>query len=244
MSTAVRPHYTALDLPAIPPDRPYVLVNMVMSIDGKVVVDGTEQGLGSKTDQELMRELRVNADIVMNGAGTLRASGTSPRIGRPDLVRLRTEAGKPANPIGAVISASGDLPLDRIFFTAGDFRAVVYLAATVPEERREAVQATGRLVHVLPPEDPIRAMLRHMRQDLGAQVLLLEGGPTLNAELLGVGAVDEFFVTIGPVIVGGRDTLTAVEGERARSRDELARASLLSAVHNPETGEVYLRYRL
>ena len=65
-----KPDYTALDLPAAPADRPYIITNMVMSLDGKAVVEETEQGIGSKVDQRLMRELRVNADIVLTGAGT------------------------------------------------------------------------------------------------------------------------------------------------------------------------------
>ncbi|MCZ2108808.1 MAG: hypothetical protein LC118_04470 [Dehalococcoidia bacterium] len=64
---SVKPDYTSLDLPEPPPERPYVLLNMVMSADGKVVIEGTEQGIGSRTDQRLMRELRVNADVVLNG---------------------------------------------------------------------------------------------------------------------------------------------------------------------------------
>ena len=86
-----KPDYTALDLPAPPPDRPYVIANTVMSADGKSVIEGTEQGLGSAVDQRLMRELRVNADVVLNGAGTLRASGTSSRLGDEALEAIRLE---------------------------------------------------------------------------------------------------------------------------------------------------------
>ena len=90
-----KPDYTSLELPPPPDDRPYVLINMVMSADGKVVVEGTEQGIGSKVDQRLMRELRVNADVVLNGANTLRASGSSSRLGDPVLEHLRIRAGGP-----------------------------------------------------------------------------------------------------------------------------------------------------
>ena len=69
-------------------------------------IEGTEKGIGSKTDQRLMRELRVHADVVINGAGTLRASGTSSRLGDPALEQLRVDRGKPPAPIAAVLSAS------------------------------------------------------------------------------------------------------------------------------------------
>ncbi len=242
--TPGKPDYTALGLPAAPPDRPYVIANMVMSADGKSVIEGTERGIGSTVDQRLMRELRVNADVVLNGAGTLRASGTSSRLGDEGLEALRVARGKARVPVAAVLSQGGDLPLERAFFTARDFPAVVYLSERAPRERREAIAATGRPVVTLTRGQELAELLRHMRHELGAEVLLVEGGPTVNAGLYALGAIDEAFLTLGPVIVGGADTLTAVEGERAFTLDETKHLQLLSAHVNPETSEVYLRYRV
>ena len=239
-----KPDYTALDLPAPPPDRPYVITNTVMSADGKSVIEGTEQGLGSEVDQRLMRELRVNADVVLNGAGTLRASGTSSRLGDEALEAIRVERGKPRVPIATVMSRGGDLPLERPFFTARDFPAVVYLSEAAHEKRRAAIEGTGRPVVTLREGREFAEMLRHMRQELDADVLLVEGGPTVYAGLYALDAIDEAFVTLGPVVVGGVDTLTAVAGERAFTRVEAKRLELLSAHANRETDEVYLRYRV
>ena len=240
----VKPDYATLELPPAPDDRPYVIVNMVMSVDGKVVVDGTEQGIGSKVDQRLMRELRVDADVVLNGASTLRASGTSSRTGDPVLEHMRIERGKARAAIAATITASGDLPLDRIFFTARDFDAVIYAAAEVPPARRKAIEAMGRPVVILPKRAPLKGMLRHMRKALGAQVLLCEGGPTVNAGLFAIDAVDEFFVSIGPRIIGGKDSITPVEGDRPFTRRTMKQLELVWAVPNSETGEIYCRYRV
>jgi len=228
-----KPDYTALEFPAPPDDRPYVVINMVMSVDGKTVVEGTEQGLGSPVDQRLMRELRVHADIVLNGAETLRVSGSSSRLGDPILETIRAARGREGLPIAATITASANLPLDRIFFTAPDFDAVVYVARGAPADRVRALRATGRQVVLLPK-----------RNDLAASLLLCEGGPTLNAALFAIDAVDELFITIGPRIVGGRDTLTPVEGERAFTRRTMKQLELVSAVPNEATGELYCRYRV
>ena len=238
-----KPDYTVIELPPPPADRPYVVMNMVMSADGKTVIEGTERGIGSTTDQQLMRELRVHADVVLNGAGTLRASGTSSRVGDEALEAVRVQRGKPAAPYAAVMSRSGDLPLERAFFTARDFPAVVYLSDELSETCRNEIAAAGRPVVALPAGDEFPAMLRHMRQDLDAEVLLVEGGPRINAALYAIDAIDEFFLTLGPVVVGGEDTLTAVGG-RAFTLAEVKRLDLLSAHPNPETSEVYLRYRL
>lgn len=238
-----KPDYTTLAFPPAPADRPYVITNMVMSLDGKIVLEGTEQGIGSKVDQRLMRELRVHADMILNGATTLRASGASPRLGDPALEALREARGKPRYATSAVISRSGALPLERIFFTADDFDAVVYLAHDAPHGTVDRVAATGRAVVVLPPEEPLRWMLAHMRHEFGCELLLVEGGAETNAGLLAIGAVDECFTTIGPVIVGGREGKTAVTGE-PYTRETAPRLAVLGAVPNEETGEVYLRHRV
>ncbi|MEO6398664.1 MAG: RibD family protein [Tepidiformaceae bacterium] len=240
----MKPDYTALELPEPPEDRPYVLMNMVMSADGKVVIEGTEAGIGSKVDQRLMRELRVNADAVLNGANTLRASGTSSRLGDAGLEELRLGRGKPRFPMAVALSRSGELPLDKLFFTARDFDAVVYLSDAAPAERRAALVATGRPIYTVSAEGEIAGMLKHMRQELDTKVLLVEGGPTVNAQMYALGVVDEFFLTLGPVIVGGKHTLTAVEGETAFGRDQVKRLELVAAVANSDTGEVYMRYRV
>lgn len=238
------PNYTSLTFPAAPADRPYVVLNMVSSVDGRITVEGTERGLGSPRDQRLMRELRVHADVTLNGAGTLRASGTSSRLGDPALEDLRVARGRPRSPIAAVLSRSGDLPLERLFFTARDFEAIVYLSDAAPDDRAHAIEATGRRVVRLSAHEEIRAMLDHMRHDLGAQLLLVEGGPTINGQLFELGCVDEFFLTLGGVIVNGNHLKTAVQSDRDPSLDALTHLELVSAIPNGETNEVYLRYRV
>ena len=243
MSEYRQPDYTALDLPAAPDDRPYVMINMVMSSDGKVVVEGSEKGLGSATDQRLMRELRVNVDLTLNGANTLRASGTSSCV-PPELQELRVQRGLPANPIAAVITRSADLPLEIKFFTAFDFDAVVYVCDAAPPDLIGAIRDTGRLVVLVPAGDEVRAMLRHMRHDLGAKVLLVEGGPTLNGELIRLSTVDEYFLTLSPTLVSGIRGLTPVESAVVPSLERTTHLELMSAVTNPATNEIYCRYRV
>ncbi|MDA0365811.1 MAG: dihydrofolate reductase family protein [Chloroflexi bacterium] len=238
------PAYHLIELPDPPPDRPYVFVNMVMSADGRVVIEGTERGLGSKTDQRLMRELRSLADVVLNGAGTLRASGSSSRLSDPALEARRAARGRPPVPTAAVVTNSADLPLERAFFTADDFPAIVYAGADAPQPRVDTILATGRPVVRLPSEGAIAFLLSHARHELGARALLVEGGPTLNGALFDGGYVDEFFLTLGPRVVGGHQAAAAVASARPPSLDAVTQLELLSAHPNPETSELYLRYRI
>ena len=60
-----------------PPDRPYLGINMVSSLDGKATLDWRTQGLSTDVDRRLFHHLRTQADAVMVGAGTARPSATA-----------------------------------------------------------------------------------------------------------------------------------------------------------------------
>ena len=235
--------YTTLDFPPPPDDRPYVAINMVMSADGHTVVEGSERGLGSATDQRLMRELRVHFDVVLNGAATFRASGTSARLNNPALEQWRVERGMTASPIAAVLTRSGNLPPERRFFTDHSFEAIIYLSSAAPGGTRERLAALGRPVVEVPAGDEVQAALQHMHTELGARRVLAEGGAVLNGALIRQNLADEYFLTLAPRITGGATAHPAVQWPGETTRSEIRELSLLHMIP-AETGEVFLRYRI
>ena len=235
--------YTALSFPDPPSDRPFVAINMVMSADGRTVVDGTERGLGSKLDQRLMRELRVHFDVVMNGGATFRASGTSARLNDPGLEQWRLDRGMSASPISAVLTRSGDLPPERRFFTDDGFEAVIYLSSAAPDAVRRDLESRGRPVIVVPEQREAVAALDHMKRELGATRVLVEGGATLNGELISQGLVDEYFLTLAPRITGGDSAHPAVQWPGETTAAGIRQLTLIHA-RSAETGELFLRYRV
>src|SRR3982751_1230299 len=61
-----------------PPDRPYLVVNMVETLDGRIAIDGRSGSIGNPADREIFHGLRTQADAIMAGAGT----GRTERYGR------------------------------------------------------------------------------------------------------------------------------------------------------------------
>src|SRR5690348_5438186 len=104
MSDGISGLYLDLTFPAPPSERPFVYINMVASVDGKITVEGSERGLGSEADKRLFYELRAHADAVLDGAATARVSGASPRIRDEDLRAWRLEHGLPEYPLGVLIT--------------------------------------------------------------------------------------------------------------------------------------------
>src|SRR5262245_42702021 len=126
--------YLELTFPEPPAHRPYILVNMVGSLDGKAVVEHNEQGLGSFEDQNRMQELRAHADAVINGAGTMRESGASSRLRDPELVHWRRAHGKATDhPLGALITRKGNFALTGDYFDGSGLAAVIF-ASVMDEE--------------------------------------------------------------------------------------------------------------
>ena len=235
--------YTQLSFPDPLSDRPFVAINMVMSADGRTVIDGTERGLGSKLDQRLMRELRVHFDVVMNGGATFRASGTSARLNNPELERWRVDRGMTASPIAAVLTRSGDLPPERRFFSDDGFEAVIYLSSAAPDSVRRELESRGRPVVSVPEGGEAVAALDHMQRELGASRVLVEGGATLNGELISRGLVDEYFLTLAPRITGGDSAHPAVQWPGDPRRSQIEQLRLIQNV-GATSGEVFLRYRI
>ena len=235
--------YTQLSFPDPPQDRPFVAINMVMSADGRTVVDGTERGLGSALDQRLMRELRVHFDVVLNGAATFRASGTSARLNNPTLEQWRTDRGMSRSPIAAVLTRSGTLPPERRFFTDQSFEAVIYLSSAAPESVRQELESRGRPVVVVPEGNEASAALQHMKLELGASRVLVEGGAKLNGDLIRQDCVYEYFLTLAPKVTGGQSAHPAVSWPGEPSAAEIKQLHLLHAM-SAETGELFLRYRV
>ena len=235
--------YTTLSFPEPPAVRPFVAINMVMSADGRTVVDGTERGLGSKLDQRLMRELRVHFDVVLNGGATFRASGTSARLNDPMLEQWRIDRGMPPSPIAAVLTRSGNLPPERRFFTDQSFDAVIYLSGSATGEVRRELASRGRAVVVVPEGEEAVAALNHMKHELGASRVLVEGGATLNGELIALSLVDEYFLTLAPRLTGGDTAHPAVQWPGEPTASGIRQLTVIHA-RPAASGELFLRYRL
>lgn len=215
-------------------ERPFVALNMISSVDGRATLTGSAVGIGSAMDHTLVMHLRTNADALLHGAGTLRTD----RVGKgvPDeLISLRTARGLAPQPILAVLTASGDLPLERAFFARPE-RALVFVAARTPAAAvaRLSARATVLVAGAERP-DPAEA-LRILRRDYGVRRVLCEGGPTLSHSLLSVGLLDELFLTLAPKLLAG-DGLSLVLGATLAPSIPL---SLLSLYEHE--GELYLRY--
>ena len=208
-----------------PPGRPYVVLDMVASADGKAALEGRTKGLSGPADRQVFHHLRTQADAVMVGAGTLRAERYGRMVRDPPLREKRRREGLAPDPLACLVSGRLDLPHDLPLLADPASRVVVLTAssASLPDAAAgvEYLRGAGRVLDLGP-------LVGRLRDEFGVRSILCEGGPTLNSSLLREGLVDELFLTVSPMLVGG-DAITIVAGEGLPAPVGLELISLLES---------------
>ncbi|MBI4142260.1 dihydrofolate reductase family protein [Candidatus Uhrbacteria bacterium] len=205
------------------PNRPYVFANFVEAMDGVVSFQIPGQASGGEVsgfnaqDQFIMGVLRAAADMVMVGAGTLRAEPHHrwiPEFIAPNAAlawrSYRTALGKTPVPMNAFVTNSGDINFDADVFHDATIPIVICTTTAGAKrltDRLQAFWARAELTHVHveavgDAQVDLLTMLAMLRTKHGVRQLLLEGGPTLMGDFVAAGLMDEIFLTDAPQIIG------------------------------------------
>lgn len=225
--------YLDLDFPEPPATRPHVYLDMVSSVDGAATADGRTRGLGGEADAVVFGRLRGWADVILVGAGTARVEDYGPPRTGPELTARRRARGLSAVPRLVVVTASGQLDPRSRLFSDPDRAPLILAADTTPPDRVAVLRDLAEVRRMGEGWVDVAAALAALRDD-GVGRICCEGGPTLNAELLRGGLVDELFLTIAPQLVP-RSPLRIVRGDLAGVRLELVEL-------REHAGELLLRY--
>jgi riboflavin biosynthesis pyrimidine reductase len=203
--------YTADERPPHDDGRPWVLLNLVTSADSATAVGGVSGSLGGEPDKAVFRILRTVPDVILVGAATVRAEGYGPPRLPEEARAARVERGQAAAPRLAVVTASLDLdPTARLFAEAEPgTRPYVIPAEGAAPERLAAIAAVSEEVivagrGVVDVDVAVRELGRR-----GVGVVLCEGGPTLNSQLVAGRLVDELCLTVAPAFALGESARLA-----------------------------------
>ncbi|MEA5525885.1 RibD family protein [Nodularia spumigena] len=238
-------------------NRPHTTVVLAMSADGKIAdFRRSPARFGSGADKAHLEEQIAASDAVLIGAGTLRAYGTTLTVSQPILLQHRIKRGKPAQPVHIVITQSADInpeikffqqPIERWLLTttmgAGSWqRREQTLHSTGLTPARECPPKFEQMIIFDTPTGKVdtSAALQHLAS-LHITRLAILGGGELVASMLQLDLIDELWLTVCPLILGGASAPTPVEGVGFLS--QFAPKLELLEVHQVEQ-EVFLHYRL
>lgn len=157
----------------------------VTSIDGRAAVDGVSGGLGNPADAALLQAVRRASDVVLVGAGTVRAENYGPATAPTRL---------------AVLSGSFSVDADSAIFDDPDNPPILVGGGRAEPDRREALAAAGAKFLDVPDTAPHRVVDALRRR--GLTRIALEGGPGVYRDFLRANVVDRAYVTLAPMVVG------------------------------------------
>jgi 5-amino-6-(5-phosphoribosylamino)uracil reductase len=189
-------------------------VVLAMTADGKIsAVDPQAPRDSDEADQAHVEYQVSLADLILVGAGTIRAEGVSFTIRNPELLAARKVRGQSPQPITCVVSGSLDLSPDLPFLSQ-DIERWILTTRTGLERNSDAttLQKLAELID-LGDTDLDWDQAYSLMAERGINKVVALGGGSLTAALAKVGRIDDWWLTIWPVIYGGKDAPSPVEGE-------------------------------
>jgi diaminohydroxyphosphoribosylaminopyrimidine deaminase/5-amino-6-(5-phosphoribosylamino)uracil reductase len=194
-------------------DRPYVTLKMASSLDGCIATrPGEQHWLTGAPARERVRELRVEHDAVMVGAGTIRVDDPQLTI-RPHATRRKPYRrivvceSDPVSPASRVFAPPADGPADA-------YARTIVLAPAGARARFAPLEDVAELLYAGDPNVPtldLEAALVALRERDVTSVLC-EGGPTLAGRLLARGLVQRIVWLVAPLFLRGAHAIPVLAG--------------------------------
>jgi 5-amino-6-(5-phosphoribosylamino)uracil reductase len=221
--------------------RPHCVLNVAISLDGKIGTYRREKfQFPSRNDRKVMDRIRAAADAILIGGASLRVDDPPLRVRSPSLIRDRVRRGQPEQPIGIVASKSLDLPVNSRFFREDPGRRIVVTVSGSPARRRSRIEPVAEIWIAGNKDLSVPRLLSRLRRR-GVRRLLLETGGSLSHLFLARDLIDEVYVTVCPLVIGGAGAPTPFDGPGLLAR-QARRARLLSARRIGQ--ELFLHYRM
>ncbi|MBD2447080.1 RibD family protein [Nostoc sp. FACHB-152] len=221
--------------------RPHTTVVLAMSADGKITdFRRSPARFGSGADKAHLEKQIAASDAVLIAAGTLRAYGTTLTVSHPALLENRVKDRKPVQPVHIVITHSGNLNPEIKFFQQPIKRWLLTTTAGASFWQGRSEFDKILVFETQTGKTDTAAALSYLAS-IDITRLAVLGGGQLVASMISLDLIDEFWLTICPLILGGATAPTPVEGQGFLS--QLAPRLNLLEVSTVEQ-EVFLHYQV
>jgi 2,5-diamino-6-(ribosylamino)-4(3H)-pyrimidinone 5'-phosphate reductase len=193
--------------------RPFIFINSAMSLDGKIsTVLHRQVRISGHDDLARVDRLRAESDAVMVGVGTVLADDPGLRVKSKELQQARLMRGLPENPQRIIADSCARTPPSARVLGPGCLLAV---AESAPQEQRNELSPLCEIITCGRERVDLEELLFRLSQR-GIKRIMVEGGATLNWSLISLGLVDEIYVYIGAMLIGGEEAPTLVDGKGFR----------------------------
>ena len=209
--------------------RPYVVVNIAMSADGKITTRERRQvRISGAQDFTRVDRLKAGCDAVMVGIGTVLADDPSLTVKSEECRNYRRKQGWDDHPVRIVVDSTGRIPPYASILHKGDGKRVVAVSRRADATKISLLEKKATVIIAGEDEVDLCALMNELGA-MGIHRVLVEGGGTLIAGLIEAGLVNEIYTFIGNIIIGGKDAPTFTEGEGFILESAFPRLTLLEA---------------
>lgn len=207
--------------------RPYVVVNVAMSADGKLSTRERRQvKISGEQDFTRVDRLKAGCDAVMVGIGTVLADDPSLTVKADECRQRRRDRGVDEHPARVVIDSMARIPLDASILHKGEGKRIVAVSTRADKQRVAALREIATVIIAGNDEVDLPALMDELGS-MGIQRVMVEGGGTVIAGLVTAGLVDEIYTFIGNIIIGGKDAPTFADGTGFIKEEDFCRLTLL-----------------
>ncbi len=222
--------------------RPFVFINAAMSADGKIsTVERRQARISGKEDFDRVDSLKAKSDAIMVGIGTVLADNPSLTVKSEKRREERRKARKDENPLRIVVDNKARTPVDAEILNKGEGKRMIAVSKQAIVEDMERLGEKAEILICGKEEVNLRNLL-YLLWQRGVSRLMVEGGATLNWSLISQGLVDELYIYVGNMIIGGENAPTLVDGKGFVVEDAMVKLEL-SSVERMDEG-VLLRWRI
>ena len=220
-------------------DRPVTTLFMLMSVDGKISTGATDN---MDVDKDLPKiegvreglhqyyEIEQTTDLWSFNTGRVQA-----KMG----VNEKPMPGK--TPVSFVILDNYHLTEHGVQYFC-EFSKEFVLVTTNPDHPAFSVKADN--IHIiLQQELSLADMLKTLKSEFGCERITIQSGGTLNSLFLREKLFDYIDVVMAPVLIGGKDTATLIDGKSLRDESELDKLGALQMIECKELNDSYIRLR-
>ena len=184
--------------------NPKIILSAAISIDGKIATRSGDSKLSSKRDLTRLHKLRSKVDAIIIGKNTVYKDDP--------LLTVRYSKGK--NPIRIILDSCGTIShKSKILQTSNKVKTIIVVTKKITNKNLQKLKKFSVEIMVVGENQVNIKLLIKILNKRKIKTILLEGGGTINWEFIKNNLVDEFFITITPYILGGKDAITLVQGE-------------------------------
>jgi 2,5-diamino-6-(ribosylamino)-4(3H)-pyrimidinone 5'-phosphate reductase len=190
-----------------------------MSADGKIALPNKRQlRISSEEDIKRVHRLRNSVDAILVGIRTVLSDD-------PKLTVKEEYVKKPKAPVRIVLDTKCRTPIDSSIVKGKNQTLILTTIDSKKfrnKENVEIIKCRATKDDLVDLDDALNKL--HQR---GIKKLLVEGGGTVIWNFLKSGNVDEMYIYVEPVIIGGKKTPTVADGDGVSSNKEIIKLELL-----------------